>query len=99
MRLARFSFPTKFLASASCLVWISAISFSLIYLLQLPSLAGWIIAGFLTLVATIEIILFRFEMGHAIEINDYAEAKLLMETTQEESSHYPDEPSGDLSIF
>lgn len=99
MRLARFPLSIKFLASASCLAWISAISLSLIYLLSLPPLIGWIIAGILTLAATMEIILFRLEMGHAIDIADYPEPRSQMETTSEETAHSPAEPPGDICIF
>jgi len=99
MRIAGLPLVIKFLASASCLAWISAISFSLIWLLHLSSYTGWAIAGVLSFAAGIPIVWFRLQMGQALDIADYPDSKIQTEAATEEDFHVPAEPPGDICIF
>jgi hypothetical protein len=99
MRFAELSLFIKFLASASCMAWISAVPLSLIYLLHLSPLAGWAIVGIVSFAAVIPITWFRLEMEHALDLADYPDSRLETETVGEEDFSIPAEPPGDIGIF
>jgi len=54
----------------ACMAWIGGISYALVYFLGLSSLAGWIIAGVLGMVAVVVVGIFLFELHHAVDLTD-----------------------------
>lgn len=70
MRLLPTSLLTCVAVFTSCLVWIGGISWVLVGLLSLSSTGAWILAGSLSLLTLVGVMILRHEVLNAIELPD-----------------------------
>ncbi|RYD19412.1 MAG: hypothetical protein EOP88_19065 [Verrucomicrobiaceae bacterium] len=73
MKTASPSMTACVVVLVSCLAWIGGLSLTLVHVLELTALTGWIIAGSLGFSAVAAVTAILFEMRHAVDLETFAD--------------------------